>query len=166
MLELAATPFRYHEFLYEYWTKVRGNRLFPMMNEMDGKELGEVWKSCFIVGVSGDEVRSWHYLHKGEELLQMEKAMPEVADYFYGAGQPRVEKLYREVLTNCKPLIEKAELVDSRKQVVRYRRCLLPLDGGKGVPTFIIGCVRWKVFTNTGGKHEKKTFNWEDPRIR
>ena len=166
MLELAATPFRYHEFLFEHWNKLRGTRAYPMMNELDPAYLGQVWRSCFIVGCSNDEKVSWYYLHKGEELATAEKNEPEIYNYFFNNTKKPIERLYREVVESGRPLIDKSELVDSKNHVVRFRRCLLPLDGGNGKATYIVGCLRWKKFDGKKKNDSSDQSVWQDSRLR
>lgn len=156
--------FRYHEFLRQYWDGIRGNRTFPLLNEVDVNAVKEVWPYCFVVEVDNDTYR---YQYLGAELTPIsiqDGTQPHIARAFGNNSVQMIEK-FSEVVTRQKPLIEKSEFSNSAGQIIRYRMCLLPMGNEFNHVGYIMGCVRWKTF-DEGGAPSSKTFDWDSSVVR
>ena len=166
MLNMAETPFRYHEFLFEQWNKLCFGRAFPMLNEIDMEVLAKIADYCFIVELGSRSGVSGHsFLYRGAGLSVTEGDDAEAINFLFANERSPLDARLDKVELSGKPLIENSEFINSKNQIMRYRRCLLPLGDGSGHVGYVIGCVRWRAFDGRQKKYAPKS-GWDDPKIR
>jgi|GEM_PF-1473435 len=163
-LHAETAPFRHHEFLMQYWEKLRGNRAYPMLSEISQEALKDVWSYCFILSTEGD---SYRYTYLGSDLAAISATDDNrlhVARVFANDSKLMLKK-FAEVVQKKRALVEKSEFNNSEKKSIRYRMCLLPLGDANGEVGFIMGCVRWKVF-EADGNPSSQEFTWDNWTVR
>ncbi len=165
MLENTEAPFRYHEFLYERWNTLRGGRPFPTFAEWDMSSVAKIADYCFVAEVFNKAGKNgYNLVSRGAGISTTNEQNKEALDYLFSDQHMSFGMLLERVQVYGKPITESSEFVDSWNNIIRFRRCLLPMASETGVVGYVIGCVRWKRFDNRHGDG-KKSSTWSDPNI-
>ncbi|MBY0408513.1 MAG: PAS domain-containing protein [Rickettsiales bacterium] len=141
---------RYHTRLQQYWNGLRGNRPFPMENEVNPEELDDIWDSCFLISIDDVTRRvGYRYSYMGENLAEAyggDLGSQDVSATLIATSASSMVEKFDEVVKQKKPVIDEAEFVNMKHIPIRYRTCILPLGTQDGQVTHLLGCMRWKMY--------------------
>lgn len=141
---------RINEVLSSYWHMQRGDRPFPLEQEIDVDLLMDIWDSCFLVRVDTQtSERKYHYLHLGSALVTAYGGTlddKEICEKLVFPSNMSLVHKFDEVVNKVSPILDEAEFTNSRNVPVKYRSIMLPLGLPNGKIGFIIGGMRWKSF--------------------
>lgn len=145
-----STSFRFHDRLQDYWEKLKGDRPFPSESDIDPEELPDIWPSCFLVAIDDVTRRmGYRFSYLGEDLIEAygdDVTNPDLALRLISQANTSMVKKFDEVIRTGKPVIAASEFVNLKRLKIRYRTCLLPLGAQDGTISYIIGCMRWKIY--------------------
>jgi len=141
---------RIGEVLYHYWDNLRGDRAFPAESEIDPDEISDIWNSCFLVNISPAEVNNhgYRYTYLGTALIDAfgsDITGQEVSARLIDSASKTMVRQFDQAVKTAKPVYDEAEFTNSKKLLIKYRSCILPL-GGKLNPDYLIGGMKWKAF--------------------
>jgi hypothetical protein len=132
-----------------YWDELRGERPFPMENEIDPAKIEDLWQHCFLQQVRDFEKgERCQYSFLGKSILNAYE-MHILEPGAVGTVPPTPEAVlskFKNVAKLGKPLIEEGSGLSFNKHI-RFRQVFLPVGSTGERPTFIFGAMRYKVFT-------------------
>lgn len=139
---------RITEILLAYWNKRRGDRLFPSPQEINPKDLTEIWDNCFMIRLVSDpeEEDEFRYTYLGSSIVAAYGDNLTGADIYTSLMSPsgaRIADIFDKVATSKKPLVESSEFLNTQNVIIRYRQCVLPLGEKEDEVTHLIGGMRW-----------------------
>jgi hypothetical protein len=141
---------RINEVLSSYWHMQRGERPYPLEQEIDVDHLMEIWDSCFLVRVESHAAeRKYTYLHLGSALVTAYGGTlddKEICEKLVFPSNMSLVHKFDEVVNRAAPILDESEFTNSRNVPVRYRSIMLPLGQQDGKVGFIIGGMRWKSY--------------------
>ncbi len=137
--------------LLSYWNRIRADREFPSLSDVNISEIEEVYHFTFTIDVSGEEAEhSFQYF--GPELITifernytgylLEEALADVIiDNTIG--------FYPKVIADRRPVSESSEFFSEGAEV-RYRSIILPLSSDGEHIDFLMGTTNYKKFYPEG----------------
>lgn len=137
---------RGHERLISYWQKLSGDRKFPEETEIDTEALADLWNSCFLLNTNKSSDHGFKYEFMGPSLIEA-----------YGVdltGQTHTEETapnivsilnaFKDIVANGTEAVDESEFVNTSRQTVKYRCCLVPFGNAPDNVKYILGLMRWK----------------------
>ena len=140
---------RINEVLSSYWHMQRGDRRYPLEQEIDVDALSDIWDSCFLVRLEQLTDRRYTYLYLGSALVDAYGGNlndREICEKLVFPSSFSMMHKFDEVVNKASPMLDESEFTNSRNIPVRYRSIMLPLGLPNGSIGFIIGGMRWKSF--------------------
>jgi len=129
--------------LLAYWEKLRGGRLMPSERDIKADDIADLWPSCFLVHGAGKAPAEYRYSYMGEAVAEICRFG---CEHDSVALHPQDElQGFAQVFATGKPLIDEGEFLNAAQEIVRFRRCLLPL-GEDGAVQAIFGVARFRLF--------------------
>ncbi len=133
--------------LLAYWEKLRRGRDMPAEDDLDPKDLHDMWDHCFLVQVNGGDP-DYHYAYLGPAIIAAYhgKLTPSDAELLVSPHAEKMAGHYRQIVESGKPVVDEGEFHNASNQRVKYRQCLLPL-GQEGRVVAIFGGMRYRIST-------------------
>lgn len=144
---VSAVERRITEQLILYWQKLRSERAFPDIDDIDKDEISDLLDDCFIVKfefINSALVHSFKFIGDNISDIAGESIPKEQALSFISNN---LASQYSRVFETKKPLIEEAEFKNLNNKTIKYRQILLPIGSEADKVTHILGGVRFKVFS-------------------
>lgn len=131
--------------LQRQWDSLRGERIYPKIEEIDAKDLPDVWQDCWLVKITDERhKRTHHYSYIGANIKNIYDGKME-----HAAVLGLTDKLYHrymEIAHIKKPLIDESQFVTLKGDVVKYRQILLPFGPNELEVSHILGGMRYRVY--------------------
>ncbi len=141
---------RINEVLSGYWHMQRGDRPFPLEQDIDIDDIHDIWDSCFLVRLEPHLTdRKYTYLYLGNALVSAYGGSlddREICEKLVFPSSMSLVHRFDEVVNKAAPVLDEGEFTNSRNVPVRYRSLMLPLGASNGKIGFIIGGMRWKSY--------------------
>ena len=135
--------------LYEHWEKLREERPFPLEEELDPDELGEVWDDCFLIQLRDiEQVQHYNYTYLGSNILHAYES-GQLQAYVPGLASVNALHLateFKNVMEKGTPYFFEDEHRINPQQVVKFRQWLLPLGNHEGRIASILGEMRFRIY--------------------
>lgn len=135
--------------LYDYWERLCEGRPFPLEDELDPDELGEIWNDCFLIQLRDiEQVQHYNYTYLGANILhayesgQLQAHVPGLAS----VNALHLATEFRDVMDNGTPYFFEDDHRINPQQVVKFRQCLLPLGNHEGKIASILGEMRFRIY--------------------
>ncbi|APR98926.1 PAS domain-containing protein [Wolbachia endosymbiont of Folsomia candida] len=129
----------------QHWSDIKGDRLWPGIDEIDTSEIMESWQNCFIIAVEDQGYICENAGEKAIEFYGFEKKMRIDNKYAIDAPFLRLYKVdsvidkFDTIVDSKCPINEEEE-----SESVKMRQVLLPL-GNKDKITHILGVITFKL---------------------
>ncbi len=135
--------------LADYWQRLCGERDFPLEDELDPDDLGEIWDDCFLIQLRDIEhVQHYNYTYLGANILhayesgQLQTHVPGLASI----NALHLAEEFMNVMKSGRPYFFEDEHRINSMQVVKFRQCLLPLGNHEGTIASILGEMRFRIY--------------------
>lgn len=135
--------------LYDYWCQLCDGRAFPLEEELDPDELGELWDDCFLIQLRDIEhVQHYNYTYLGANILgayesgQLQSHVPGLASL----NALHLAEEFRNVMELGSPYFFEDEHRINSQQIIKFRQCLLPLGNHEGRIASILGEMRFRIY--------------------
>lgn len=134
--------------LLSYWQRIRGDRTFPALGEIDISAITEMWHHCFTIEV-GDTLDECRFQNFGPELCQtfgVNHAGEPVLDAL--AHDPKLEHtigFFPDVLKRREPVADSGEFYMEGDEV-RYRSLIVPLSTNGTDIDYLLGTTNYRIF--------------------
>ncbi len=142
--------------LKKYWDFLCNERPFPKENEVNPKDLEDIWSNCFIVKANNSfKKEDYQYKYLGTNIIKAYGAdfTGRKVTAIAAPEAGHLAEAYEHVLAYKRPVTDEGEIHISKNETVKYRQILLPLgDDGVNI-TAILGGMSYKVV-----KNEKRPF--------
>ncbi len=139
---------RITEQLKQYWEHKKCGRNFPSEADIDTSELGDNWKSCFLIKYDSPQ---FTYTYLGEELVSAygdDFHQREICEKLVFPCADVLELKFHQVLQTARWLEYDDDFVNSNGLLVRYRSIIVPLgkNNNNNEIGFLLGAMRWKAY--------------------
>ncbi len=136
---------RYTNLLCEYWNKVKGDRNFPDLSEIEVEHLSDIWDYCFVIKYSDGK---YQVEHVGESIINPHDHDFNLTDIpiIQLDNIENIQYFLDEVLESREPCIEQSEWYSPDGILIKFRQCFLPLGSDENTINAIIGAVRYKIY--------------------
>lgn len=149
VLQPPASERRRGKKLYEYWQQLCDGRAFPLEEDLDPDELGELWDDCFLIQLRDIEhVEHYNYTYLGSNILNAYES-GQLLSHVPGLASLSALHLadeFRNVMESGQPYFFEDEHRINAQQVVKFRQCLLPLGNHEGKIASILGEMRFRIY--------------------
>jgi hypothetical protein len=131
--------------LVNYWQQIKGDRLLPLVSDIDYEDIQDMWTDCFLIRINGNSnglELTTTYDYVGDSLRSL--FIEEIGKPSHLASLPyeKLLRIYQEMCMTNLPVVEDVEEFHHMGYDLKFRQCLLPL-GDKGI-TSIFGGMRYK----------------------
>lgn len=132
--------------LLSYWNRIRGDREFPSLRDVNIGEISEMWHYTFTIELDYDEGHRFQYF--GPELINI------IGEDFTGHFVEEVMEssllgnligFYDKVISQRGPVSESSQFYSEGKEV-RYRSLIVPLTGEGEEIKYLIGTTNYKMY--------------------
>jgi len=126
-----------------YWNKLRDESPMPDFKELNPDIMGDVWKDCFVVKVSGSgKHATFDMVYRGENVLNLfQEVSPKGMNYI----QECLDLFFEQVIRTKRPAIEEAEFIPTDETELRFRMVILPLSESSERIDMIVGGIRGQI---------------------
>jgi hypothetical protein len=138
---------RITDILRQYWEAKKGAAPYPAANDIDTKELENIWEDCFLIEVL-DGGKSFKYEYLGDSIADAyadDLEGKEVIEDLLYPESPGVLIKFRETMQTCLPLEYEGAFINKNNADIKFRKILMPL-GKAGKVNYILGGMRWRAF--------------------
>jgi hypothetical protein len=132
--------------LLSYWNRIRGDREFPSLRDVNIGEISEMWHYTFTIELQPDGHHSFQYF--GPELINIlnEDYSGQLVETAMEDGMlANLIGFFDKVLEQRSPVSESSQFYNEGKEV-RYRSLIVPLSGDGGEIKFLIGTTNYKIY--------------------
>lgn len=138
--------------LIEYYITLKGDKLFPLENDIDPEVIGALWEDCFMVQKI-DILRGppYNYTYLGEAIINDEELsrMPEEILPFATHIASHIHRQFLEVFETGAPVFREDVVALPNGSSVYYRQILLPFaHSTEGEIESILGGRRYRLFNS------------------
>lgn len=140
---------RFNLVLYDYWSRAKGDRLFPSENALDPHELEDIWDHCFCIQIRDiNHVRHYNYSFLGSEIVKAYRRgdLQEETGAIVCPTANLMDTKFTQVMLTRRPLIEEGECENGQGQVVKFRQCMFPLGPDDETVAAIFGGLNYKIY--------------------
>lgn len=132
--------------LLSYWNRIRGDREFPSLADVNINEITEMWHFTFTIALKEDGCPNFHYF--GPELIQIigEDYTGEDVDAAVEGGLlGNLIGFYPKVIEQRSPVSESSHFYNEGKEI-RYRSLIVPLSSDGKQIDFLVGTTNYKIY--------------------
>ena len=131
---------------YNYWAGLLGERMFPLIDDLDPANLPDFGPYSVLLDFTGG-IEDPVVQFLGDKLAQEcggQGAITRLSDVPPRSLLSRITDHYMQILANQAPIGFEAEFVNQRGIEILYRGILLPYSSNDETIDFIYGVINWK----------------------
>jgi hypothetical protein len=126
--------------LFNYWDRVRDNRPFPALADIDGAAIPDMWPWCFVLEAeNGMSAPYFHYL--GSELARYSGVFLSGADDWRLTLLDKAASHLDRTLTARAPVLVEDELRRYDGRELLFRSIMLPLSDDGATVGHVLGAA-------------------------
>lgn len=132
--------------LLSYWNRIRGDRAYPALSDVNIREISELWHFSFTIDVSKRDNHVFQYF--GPELSSIfgtDYTGENVSEAMSDVILNNTIGSYLKALAECKPTMEAASFNYNGKEL-RYRTLVVPLSSDGDLIDYVMGTTNFKAF--------------------
>lgn len=130
--------------LVRYWLEKCAGRDFPSLDDIEPRDLGDVWNSCFVLDtISSPNFPYFHYL--GPSLAKYSGVLLSGEQDWTQTLLDQAVRNYRDALEQRTPILGEDELVRFDGSRILFRSVLLPLSDDQKTVNYILGAANGKI---------------------
>lgn len=127
-----------------YWERIRRDRAFPAMRDIDPERLPVEWADCFVIA---DVVRTPRFEYVGKSLTL--DCGRDLTNRPVAAAPPATligqsTSGVAEVLSSRTPVVVEGEFQHASGPVLQYRSIILPFSDNRQTIDCLVGAATWR----------------------
>ncbi|UAT43052.1 PAS domain-containing protein [Anaplasmataceae bacterium AB001_6] len=133
--------------LRDYWNKVRKDRLYPSIDDIDLEELSDIWDDYgFLIKINYSDKKGmtdYQLTHIGKKIVDLHKEhnfeynIPIISEDLEG-----IVSYIESVIDSKDSVIDESE-AETMEYVLKFRQCFLPLGKNDNKVDQIIGAFNY-----------------------
>ncbi len=132
--------------LLSYWNRIRADRDFPSLADVNINEITEMWHFTFTIALREDGQHEFHYF--GPELINIigeDFTGENVEEAMDGELLGNLIGFFPKVIEQRSPVSESSHFYSEGREI-RYRSLIVPLSSdGKNID-FLVGTTNYKIY--------------------
>ena len=132
--------------LLSYWNRIRGDREFPSLADVNINEITEMWHYTFTIALKENGEHDFHYF--GPELIQVigeDFTGMQVEEAMEGELLGNLIGFFPKVVEQRSPVSESSHFYSGEKEI-RYRSLIVPLSSDGENIDFLVGTTNYKTY--------------------
>ena len=133
--------------LLSYWNRIRGDKEFPSLRDVNIGEISEMWHYTFTIELDAEDGQAC-FQYFGPELinvLEEDFTGHFVEEAFESGMLGNLIGFYEKVIEQRGPVSESSQFFNDGKEV-RYRSLIVPLTGEGTEIKYLIGTTNYKIY--------------------
>lgn len=137
--------------LVDYWQQIKGDRPFPMVNDIDPDEIADMWEYCYLIQISKstdfsrEHAYSLTFLGRALQSFRQQGDSAHEAAFLMTLPPDKLDTIYTEMLMTRLPIVENVDDFYTPIGVIKYRQAICPIGTEDGQIRGIFGGMRFKV---------------------
>ncbi len=132
--------------LLSYWNRIRGNREFPALADVNINEIAEMWHFTFTIELHNEGQHVFQFF--GQELINLigENLTGEVVeDALEQSVLANLIGFYDKVLQQRAPVSESSHFYNNGQEI-RYRSLIVPFSSDGKAINYLLGTTNFKAY--------------------
>jgi hypothetical protein len=133
--------------ILDHWNEIRGLKKFPAEKDLDPALLERLLDNCFLIRTDGIFEGKYNYKFLGKNIMNAYGS--DITRPLNDEAEPFSQRdKIKELLTYEHPIIDEGEFRNIKRDLIKYRQCLVPLSNDGVTIDSIFGGMRFIIIPN------------------